>query len=42
MQDINIIIKNAFNKEIKESTEQGKEDVLWIRMGLKPQEQDGE
>ena len=42
MKDINIIIKDAFGREIKASTEQIEEDVLRTRMGLNLQEQDGE
>lgn len=42
MKDINIIIKDIFGREIKASTEQIKEDVIRMRMGLEPQEQDGE
>lgn len=42
MEDINIIIKDAFGREIKANTEQIEEDVLRMRMGLEPQEQDGE
>jgi len=42
MEDINIIIRNAFGREIKASTEQIEEDVLQMRMGLKLQKQDGE
>lgn len=42
MKDINIIIKDVFGKEIKVSTEQIEEDVLRMRMGLEPQELDGE
>lgn len=41
MEDINIIIRNAFGREIKASTEQIEEDVLQMRMGLKLQKQDG-
>lgn len=37
MKDIDIIIKNAFDREIKASTEQTEEDVLRMRMGLEPQ-----
>lgn len=42
MKDINIIIKDVFDREIKASIEQIEEDVLRMRMGLEPQEQDGE
>lgn len=42
MKDINIIIKDAFNKDFVVNTEQIEEDVLRIKMGLEPQEQDGE
>ena len=42
MKDINITIKDAFGRKIKANTEQIKEDVLRTRMGLDPQEQDGE
>lgn len=42
MKDINIIIKDAFDREIKVNTEQIEEDVLRMRMGLESQEQDGE
>ncbi len=42
MNDINIIIKDAFGREIKTNTEQIEEDVLRTRMGLDLQEQDGE
>lgn len=42
MKDINIIFKDAFGREIKVSTDQIEEDVLRMRMGLEPQEQDGE
>lgn len=42
MKDINIIIKDAFDREIKVNTEQIEEDILRMRMGLEPQEQDGE
>lgn len=42
MKDFNIIIKDAFDREFKVSTEQIEEDVLRMRMGLEPQEQDGE
>ena len=42
MKDINIIIKDAFGREVKVSTEQIEEDVLRMRIGLEPQEQDGE
>lgn len=42
MKDINIIIKDAFDREIKVNTEQIEEDVLRMRMGLEPQKQDGD
>lgn len=42
MKDINIIIKDAFGREIKAGTEQIEEDVLRMRIGLEPQEPDGE
>ncbi len=42
MKDINIIIKDAFDRENKANTEQIKEDMLRMRMGLEPHEQDGE
>ncbi len=42
MKYINIIIKDAFSREIKATTEQIEEDVLWMKMGLEVQEQDGE
>lgn len=42
MKDINIIIKDAFSREIKTNTEQIEEDILRMRMGLEPQEQDGD
>lgn len=42
MKDINIIIKNAFDREIRASTGQIEEDVIRMRMGLEQQEQDGE
>lgn len=42
MKDINIIIKDVFGREIKTSTEQIEEDVLRMRMGLEPHEQDGD
>ncbi len=42
MNNINIIIKDAFGREIKTNTEQIEEDVLRTRMGLDLQEQDGE
>ena len=42
MEDINIIIKDASGREIKANTEQIEEDVLRMRIGLEPQEQDGE
>lgn len=42
MKDINIIIKDAFDRETKANTEQIKEDMLRMRMGLEPHEQDGE
>ena len=42
MKDINIIIKDTFGKEIKANTGQIEEDVIRMRMGLEPQEQDGE
>lgn len=42
VKDINIIIKDFFGREIKASTEQIEEDVLRMRMGLEPKEQDGE
>lgn len=42
MKDINIIIKDDFGKEIKINTQQIEEEVLRMRMGLEPQEQDGE
>lgn len=42
MKDINIIIKDAYGREIKANTEQIEEDVLRMRMGLEPQEQDDE
>ena len=42
MKDFNIIIKDAFGRDIKVNTEQIEEDVLRMRMGLEPQEQDGE
>jgi hypothetical protein len=38
MKDINIIIKDAFDGEIKANTEQIEEDVLRMRMGLEPHE----
>ena len=41
MEDVNIIIKDAFGREIKTNTDQIEEDVLRMRMGLEPQEQDG-
>ena len=42
MEDVNIIIKDAFGREIKTNTDQVEEDVLRMRMGLEPQEQDGD
>lgn len=42
MKNINIIIKDAFGREIKTNTEYIEEDVLRMRMGLEPQEQEGE
>lgn len=42
MKDINIIIKDALNKDFVVNTKQIEEDVLRIKMGLEPQEQDGE
>lgn len=42
MKDINIVIKGAFRKEVKANKVQIEEDVLRMRIGLKPQEQDGE
>lgn len=42
MKDINIIIKDALNKDFVVNTKQIEEDVLRIKMGLDPQEQDGE
>ena len=42
MNDINIIIKDAFDREIKTNTDQIEEDVLRMRIGLEPQEQDGD
>lgn len=42
MKDINIIIKDTFNKDFVVNTEQIEEDVLRMKMGLEPQEQDGE
>lgn len=42
MNDINIIIKDAFGREIKASTEQIEEDVLRMRMGLESQKKDDE
>ena len=41
MKDINIILRDAFGREIKVSTEQIEEDVLRMRIGLEPQRQDG-
>ena len=38
MKDINIIIKDAFDGEIKANREQIEEDVLRMRMGLEPHE----
>ena len=42
MKDINIIIKDAFGREIKTNTDQIEEDVLRMRIRLEPQEQDGD
>lgn len=42
MEDVYIIIKDSFGREIKASTEQIVEDVLRMRMGLEPHEQDDE
>lgn len=42
MKDINIIIKDAFDRETKTNTVQIEEDVLRMRIGLEPQEQDGD
>lgn len=42
IKNINIIIKDAFGREIKASIEQIEEDVLRMRMGLESWEQDGE
>ena len=42
MDNINIIIKDDFGREIKVRTDQIEEDVLRMRMGLEPQVQDGE
>lgn len=41
MKDIDIIIKDAFGREIKTNTDRIEEDVLRMRIGLEPQEQDG-
>lgn len=42
MEDVNIIIKDAFGREIKTNTDQIEEDVLRMRMELESHEQDGE
>ena len=41
IKNINIIIKDAFGREIKASIEQIEEYGLRMRLGLEPQEQDG-
>lgn len=42
MKDISIIIKDFLGREIIVSTEQIEEDVLRMRIGLKPRKQDGD
>lgn len=42
MKDFNIIITDAYGREIKANTEKIEEDVLRMRMGLEPQEQEDE
>ena len=38
MKDVNIIIEDAFGREIKASTEQIEEGILRMKMGLELQE----